>query len=233
MTTTDRSVSPERFVEGRTFTDYLDYIGTPENLVREANNGPRPDHSVALRGRYDRTTLTEAQSDAIRVLAARPDGPAKILMIAEEWSSDCRRDLPYVARLAEAGGLELRIFNRDGERYSTAHVADPNESPNADLMARFLLTRGEQTFQAIPIVAFYTRDFDYLWHYTEYPACYHKDRLAEHRLTPHEGETEAQTVERSNREFAAMIESPMYDVWATAGVSEMLAALFERLTIGS
>ena len=28
------------------------------------------------------------------MIAAQPDGPAKILVISEDWSSDCRRDVP-------------------------------------------------------------------------------------------------------------------------------------------
>ena len=38
-----------------------------------------------------------------------------MLALSEEWSSDCRRDIPLVARLADTAGLELRIFTRDGQ----------------------------------------------------------------------------------------------------------------------
>lgn len=31
-----RVVTPERFATGMTFDHYMDYIGTPENLAREA-----------------------------------------------------------------------------------------------------------------------------------------------------------------------------------------------------
>jgi hypothetical protein len=92
------------------------------------------------RAAYEQTRLSDAQTAAIRWLADQPGGPAKVLAISEDWSSDCRRDIPAVARLAEAGGLELRIFNRDGQRFSRSHRPSLAEAPdsNADLMAEFL-----------------------------------------------------------------------------------------------
>ena len=45
--------------------------------------------------------------------------------ISEDWSSDCRRDVPMLARLAEAGGMELRIFNRDGKQILGTRRPDP------------------------------------------------------------------------------------------------------------
>jgi hypothetical protein len=227
----DRSIAPERYAEGYTFPDWLDYLGSAENLARAGNAGDRRDWSDWLRARYEATRLTEAQGDALRMLADRADGPRKILVIAEEWSSDCRRDLPYVARMAEAADFELRIFSRDGEGYGTAQVPDPEQSPNADLMSKFLLERNSETWQAIPVVAFYSDGLGYLTHYLEYPVCYSKDRLAEHRLIARADESPQQANIRSNEEFAAMLATPMYDVWATAAVSEMIAALFERFTI--
>jgi hypothetical protein len=154
-------------------------------------------------------------------------------VIAEEWSSDCRRDVPMVARLAEAGGLELRIFTRDGARLGRDPRANPAESPNADLMNAFLFARGGQTFQSIPVVAFYTKDFDYLYHYQEFPAIYHKDRVVGAIRAPRPGESTAQTTERGTRDFFALQASPFFQVWACAGIDEMLTMLHERLVVGS
>ena len=106
-------VTAERFATGLTFDEYVRYAGSPENLEREAGwwLGPvRQDLSGLLRAWYERSRLSAAQAAAIQWLARQPDGPARILVISEEWSSDCRRDVPILARLAEAGGLELRIF---------------------------------------------------------------------------------------------------------------------------
>ena len=126
------AVTPARFAAGMTFPQYLSFIGTPENLGREAGwwRGPaRMDWSEILRTWHQGLRLRGDQAAAIRWLAAQPRGPAKILVISEEWSSDCRRAVPILARLAEAGGLELRIFTRDGARASREPRADPAESP--------------------------------------------------------------------------------------------------------
>jgi hypothetical protein len=50
-------------------------------------------------------------------------------VISEDWSSDCRRDVPVLARLAEAGGLQLRIFNRDGKKILSTRTPDPAALP--------------------------------------------------------------------------------------------------------
>src|SRR5688500_16305211 len=136
----DTVVTPERFASGRTFEGYLAFIGTPENLAREGSSAPRRDQSAAMRAWYEANRLTDAQAAAIRWLASQPGGPAKILVISEEWSSDCRRDVPMLARVAEAGGMELRIFPRDGRRFSASARPSLAEAPdsNAELLAEVL-----------------------------------------------------------------------------------------------
>src|SRR5258706_5758842 len=115
----DRSVvTPERFASGMTFTQYLAFIGTPANLAREGTRGERRrDLTAQMHAWYEASRLTDAQASAIKWLASQPGGPAQILVISEAWSSDCRRDVPMFARLAEAGNLELRIFPRDGKTF--------------------------------------------------------------------------------------------------------------------
>src|SRR5262244_2146009 len=117
------AMTPERFSRGMTFDEYVKFTGSPENLAREGFDirrfspvRPRVDWSAYLRDRHAKATLTPDQAAGIKWLAAQPGGPANILVISEDWSSDCRRDVPYLARLAEAGGMELRIFNRDGQK---------------------------------------------------------------------------------------------------------------------
>src|SRR5438094_4244625 len=129
----------ERFASGMTFDDYLKFVGTPENLRREGFDGrrfsvanPRVDWSAYLRERHVRARLSDEQTAAIKWLAAQPGGPAKVLVIAEDWSSDCRRDVPYLARLAEAGGLELRIFNRDARTMVRPGCAEGGPPADAD-----------------------------------------------------------------------------------------------------
>jgi hypothetical protein len=228
-------VTPERFAAGMTFIEYLDYVASAENLAREGNEGAaRIDRSPQLRAWYRAVKLVDQQTEALRWLAAQPGGPAKVLAIVEEWSSDCRRDLPMLARMAETAGLELRIFSRDGQKFSRANHPSPEESPNADLMAAFLNEKNGQTWQSVPVAAFFTRDLEFLYRYVEYPAIYEKDRLVVgHIRAPRAGETPDETRQRSDREFVALQESPFFRLWASAAVDEILSALQRRLVLGS
>jgi hypothetical protein len=231
-------VTPERYASGMTFEEYLRYVSSPENLRREgAGSGePRRDWSGWMRSWYHSLRLSSAQTEAIRWLAAQPGGPRRILAIAEEWSSDCRRDVPMLKRLAEAGGLELRIFRRDGQRFGRSHRPSLAEAPdsNADLMAEFLNEKKGQTWQSIPVAVFYTGDLRYLYHYVEYPKIYDKDRLVYgHIRVPRPGETPEATKARVEQEFAALQASPFFRIWASAAVDEILSALHERLVLGS
>jgi Thioredoxin len=230
-------VTPERFAKGMTFDQYVAYIGSPENLKREGSNGePRKDFSAFFRKAYETTRLSEPQVEAIRWLAAQPGGPARILAISEEWSSDCRRDIPTLARMAEAGGLELRIVPRDGAKFSASHTPTLAEAPdsNADIMAEFLKTNNGQTWQSIPVAVFYTKDLGYLYHYTEFPAIYEKDRIVYgHIRVPRPGETPEQTRARIATEFPALQASPFFRIWGCAAVDEMVSALHRRVLLGA
>ena len=84
---------------------------------------------------------------------------------------------------------------------------------------------------SLPVAVFYAKDFQELHRYIEYPAIYHKDHIRGSQQAARAGETEAQTKERSQREFVAMQGSPFFDVWASAGVDEILSALYEKLTV--
>jgi hypothetical protein len=221
-----------RFADGMTFEAYVAYTGTPENLAREAGwwLGPeRQDLSGIMRDGYERARVTDAQRDAIRWLAAQPNGPANVVVLSEEWSSDCRRDVPMLARLAEAGGLALRVFTRDGRTLGRGPKADPIASPNADLVNAFLNEKGGETFQSVPVAAFFTRTFDYLAHYTEYPAIYHKDRLAKAMQARRPGESEARAWPRFIADWGAMQQTPFFMLWAGAAVDEILSALYEKV----
>ena len=229
-------VTPERFAQGMTFDQYVVYIGTPDNLKREGSGGqPRKDWSEFMRRAYEATRLNDAQVAAIEWIASQPDAPAKLLVISEEWSSDCRRDLPTLARLVEAATLEMRIFSRDGQRFSASQRPDVEGDPdsNADLMAQFMNYKNGQYWQSIPVAAFFTKTMEHLYTYIEYPAIYHKDRLLGHIRAPKPGETGAQAQERSTREFFELQASPFFKIWACAAVDEIITALHERLVLGS
>jgi hypothetical protein len=228
-------IIPDRFATGMTFDEYVRYVGTPENLAREAGwwLGPhREDFSGFLRAWYARVQLSSCQMDAIRWLASQPGGPAKVLVISEEWSSDCRRDVPALARLAEAGGLELRIFPRDGQKVGRGPRADPDESPTADIVNEFLNEKNGQTFQSVPVAAFFTRDWRCLYRYFELPAIYHKQRLFTAMQVPRPGETREQAWPRFITDWGALQHSPFFVLWANATIDEILSALHERIVTG-
>ena len=228
-------MTPERFAKGMTFDDYVKFAGSPENLAREGFDirrfslvRPRVDWSGYLRERHAKARLTAEQSAAIRWLAAQPGGPARIAVLSEEWSSDCRRDVPYLARLAEAGGLELRIFARDGDAMLMKGLPDPAAGGNPDLVAEYANEKKGQKWASVPVAVFFTTDFAELYRYVEYPAIYRKERVIGHLRAARAGETEEQAKARGGRDIATLLDSPFYDVWAQAGIAEILSALHER-----
>ena len=233
----------ERFAKGRTFDEYLKYVSSPENLAREAfggtylpdggsTGGPRKDNGAIFRDRYAKARLTDQQAAAITWLAAQPGGPAKILVISEDWSSDCRRDLPYLARLAEAGGLEMRVFNRDGKKILAKRRPDPAEYPDAnhDLMVQFLKKDDRGEWASLPVVVVYDKTFQELHRYLEFPAIYRKDLIRGHMHAARGNESRDQANKRSMEEFVALQSSPFFDIWASAMIDEILTGLRDRLT---
>ena len=219
------------------FDDYVTYIASAQNLAREGSGGaPRVDRAPFFRAAFHAARLTDDQLAALKWLVAQPNGPARMLAISEDWSSDCRRDVPTFARIAADTGMELRIFNRDGQKFSSANVPSLAEAPdsNADLMAQFLNHKDGQSYQSIPVCAFYTRDLEYLYHFTEYAAIYDKERLVVHNIrAPRPGESPDQTRTRADREFGALIDSPFWRIWTSATVDEIISALHRKAVLGA
>ena len=134
-------VTPARFQQGLTWADFI--AGAAVNRDKFERN-------------YANPVLTEADLSFFRKAAALPNGPRKLLAIAEAWCGDVYRELPTAVRIAEACGLELRIFLRD---------------ENADIMDEFLSNGGKS--RAIPVFVFYTEDLGYITHFTERSAGAH------------------------------------------------------------
>lgn len=221
------STVAEHFARGMTFDAYVDFVGSPENLRRDAQAGPRVDYSAFLREAFEQARLSADQEAALQWLVAQPGGPARMLAISEEWSSDCRRDVPMFARIAAASGIELRIVTRDGQRFD-----EPAGDP--DVMAPFLNRKNGGAFRSIPVCAFFTAEMEYLYHFTEYAAIYDKPRVVVQNIrAARPGETPEQTRERADREFGALQRSPFWRIWASAGVDEIISALHRRLVLGT
>jgi thiol-disulfide isomerase/thioredoxin len=114
-------VTPARFAEGLTYSGFLEQATI--NLDKFAES-------------YQSVPLTDEDIAFFRKSAALPHGPKKILALAEAWCGDVYRELPTVARIAEAAGLDLRVFFRD---------------ENPDIMDEFLSNNGKSRANTSPI----------------------------------------------------------------------------------
>ena len=95
MTTATTPITPERFSQGLTITDYIN--GMQENREK-------------LEGNYSNAVLTNAEIELIQ----NSNVPVNVLVIAEDWCGDVLRYLPMLARIAEiASNWNVRIFYRD------------------------------------------------------------------------------------------------------------------------
>ncbi len=129
-------VTPERFGSGLTWAQYSERI---------SRNRDKFEYN------YQETQLSDDDASAFRDLAQREGGAARVLALGEDWCPDVFRGLPVLVRIAEAAGMDLRIFPRDD---------------NLDIMGEFL-KGGEH--QSIPAIVFYTKDHRYLAHWIERP----------------------------------------------------------------
>jgi len=141
MPTATTVVTPARFAQGLIYAGFLEKATVNHDKFEES---------------YRSVPLTNADLSFFRRAAALTNGPAKILAIAEAWCGDVYRELPTVVRIAEATGIELRIFYRD---------------ENPDIMDEFLSNNGKS--RAIPVFVFYTEDLQYITRFTERSASAH------------------------------------------------------------
>lgn len=90
-------VTPERFAQGFTYTEYIAQIETNKEQF-ERN--------------YREFQLSEEDQEFFsRVNQVK--GPLKVIALAEDWCPDVYRGLPIMAKIAEAANMELRVFPRD------------------------------------------------------------------------------------------------------------------------
>ena len=134
-------VTPQRFEEGFSYPDYIDQIKVNKARFEE----------------FYKFRINTQDAAALRELANRKGGPAKMLVLGEDWCGDVIRGLPMLARVAEAAGLDLKIFPRDQHH---------------DIMNEFLK---EGQWMSIPTAVFYTADHQYICHWIERPAVAEKE----------------------------------------------------------
>jgi thiol-disulfide isomerase/thioredoxin len=177
-------ITAERFATGKTYEQYRESI---ESYSKVAD---RFDHN------YEGTDLSEEDVQAFKTIVSRPDGPAKVLIITEDWCPDCYREVPVMARIAEAGGMELRVLERD---------------QNKDAMAEFL-KNGE--FESIPVFVFYTKDHRYIMHWIE------RSRFAEEEA-PKMRATFQDLSQEERAAASAQYQRENWHTWRRATVDEL------------
>jgi len=201
-------VTAARFEQGLTYADFLAQATVNRDKFEKY---------------YHDSVLTEADLAFFRkAAAATPHGPAKILALAEAWCGDVYRELPTVAHIAEATGMQLRVFLRD---------------ENADIMDEFLSNNGKA--RAIPVFVFYTGDMQYITHFTERSATAHKELAAvvdqvKVQLNLPEDATFATAPEGLRQVFLKEVVAriqPRFDDWRKEAIREMRQLLAAALHI--
>jgi thiol-disulfide isomerase/thioredoxin len=174
-------VTPERFAAGKTYPEYRASFTQYGDLYDE---------------NYAATKVSEEDARYFRELAARPDGPAKVLVITENWCPDCYREAPVMARVAEAAGMELRVVERDQHK---------------DIMAEFK-KNGE--FESIPVFVFYTKDHRYITHFIE------RSKYAEAHINDMRVGTEGMTPEQ-RAAHNAKFRKEHWPTWRQATIDQL------------
>ena len=136
MATQESVVTPQRFSEGFTYADYIAQIKVNKDRFEQ----------------FYQFQVKPGDAQRLKDVTQKANGPKKMLVLGEDWCPDVFRGLPMLARVAEAAGLEMRIFPRDS---------------HTDIMNEFLK---EGQWASIPTAVFYTDEHDYICHWIERPA---------------------------------------------------------------
>lgn len=189
-TTVQPIMTPERFAQGLTWPQYFDEL--------KANKGK-------FQRFYDEFTVDPQELEWYRKFNAKR-GPIKIVAIGEDWCPDVVRGIPVVVRLAEALGVDLRIFPRD------SHL---------DLMQHYLW---RHEYLSVPVFVFFDKDWKELGHWTERPAVGYRfiAELREELAKSSASEEEMLKAIRERREGVQM-------EWARATITEIREQVLTRV----
>jgi hypothetical protein len=200
-------VTPARFEQGLRYPDFLA-------------------QAIVNRDKFDlyykESPLSGEDISFFKKAAAFPNGPARILALAEAWCGDVYRELPTAARIAEATGMDLRIFLRD---------------QNADIMDELLSNEGKA--RAIPVFVFYTKETRYITHFTERSTGAHRELAAimeqvRSELNLRSGTTFATVPEANRQVFIRNVIAritPRFPDWRKESIKEMRALLSTALNL--
>jgi hypothetical protein len=205
MPTSETVVTRERFERGLRYTDFLGQLTVNRDKFDQY---------------YAESPVTAEDLEFFKKASAAPGGPANVLAIGEDWCGDVYRELPTVARICEAAGLELRVFLRD---------------KNPDIMDEFLSNNGKA--RAIPVFVFYTSDMRYITHFTERPATAQAeiDALLDEvktRVNLPKTATFSDLQPPEKREVIARI-LPRFEQWQKDSIAEMKQLLAQALHLAN
>jgi len=195
METQKSVVTPERFASGFTFKDYTSQINVNKDRFDEY---------------YKTGQLLPRDAEFFRKAAELPNGISRMLVICEDWCPDAFRGVPVMAHIAEAVGVEMRIFPRD---------------KNLDIANEFL---NQGKYQSIPVCVFYTKDLKYIAHWIERPALANEERI---RI---EAEIKKQMPAANEQEIRMVVRErtqTRYPAWQQATIQEMRKLLASKLGI--
>ena len=157
---------------------------------------------------YAETSVPADTATALKALSAKDGGPVRLLVLGEDWCPDVFRGLPVLQRMAEAAGWDLRAFSRD---------------ENLDIMGEFL-KHGEH--QSIPTAVFYTKDHEYIAHWSERPAKADAEMGAVGELFKDlDAEKDRKEMRRRYDEFQ---QGPVWGSWRDATIDEITTLLQEK-----
>jgi hypothetical protein len=191
-------VTPERFAQGLAYEDWIARITRNEERFKE---------------NYEGAKVSADDARALRDLVALPNGPARCLSMGEDWCPDVFRGLPVMARIAEAAGIEHRVFFRD---------------QNKDIMAEFL-KHGEH--ESIPTFVFYTKDHRYIAHWIERPQLAEEQMPELRKLT---APLRDENISQEDREkyiqaYKDFQNGPVWAGWRDATIREIRELLEQRV----
>jgi thiol-disulfide isomerase/thioredoxin len=187
-------VTLERFSSGFTYPDYIAQIKVNKNWFQQL---------------YDNFDLAAEDVEFFRKAMQHPQGPVKMMVIGEDWCPDVYRGMPMMAKIAEAAGIEMRIFPRD------SHM---------DIMNEFLK---QGLYASIPTAVFYTGDHQYICHWIERPAL--AEREMEEIAEKVKAELPADATEQQTRAASRPLNQARFPAWQQESVREIREMLAQNL----
>ncbi|PZC48414.1 MAG: Thioredoxin [Chloroflexi bacterium] len=193
MVNKSSAVTKERFDSGLMYRDYINQIKV---------NRDRFEHYFG--------TAEISEDDASFFKETFSKGVKRVLVLGEDWCPDVFRGMPIIARIAEASGMDLRIFPRDD---------------NSDIMSEYL--KGGE-FQSIPVVVFYTDEQNYVCHWIERPAKANSERAAiEAKVVEEMPGADDQAVRGRIRELT----TDLFPVWQQDSIKEIRQLISDKIGI--